>query len=554
MRARFQDRHPSCSTRFTIMLLAVSLIAVTVTFAPRVSADEPSAFAALFDETQAITLFAFDNESIPFTQALKLQMRSPERHSQNPVVTRGPSGSVDSWAVQFYGSVIREGGRYRMWYVAAGDDRLNRKVPRSSPWRVAYAESDDGIHWEKPKLGLVSYNGNTDNNLVLLEPRLGVVNVKVLLDSDDPDPARRYKMGAHVWFPRNDVRLGTLATYVSPDGLRWTAVNELRTQDAELSPESLLLPGLHFEPVGGLYKWDGLFHLAGQNAITAARPYHGRVVRHFVSGDFIHWAEESAVGFVRVQQHELLGPGRSREGEQNHEGLSIWNRNNVLLGIAGRWHGGKEWKDVTVDLGFVLSNDGLNFREPMHEWTFLQRGADDQWDSGGLLQGQGFENIGDQTLIYYGAWDPRNWEGSPPRGGIGIATLPRDRFGDLVIDETTLGAGNYQLPKITSSLMTKSLTVSDLQHDRLFVNVDGLNDGASLTVELLNHDLEPISGYSGTAAAIVSENGYQVPVRWNGSEMLPADVERFRIRITFLGTAANSPRLSAIYLVNESRI
>ncbi|MCA9049053.1 MAG: hypothetical protein KDA89_10025 [Planctomycetaceae bacterium] len=521
------------------------------------TADERPANQTLpFDETRAVTLFAFDDVSIPFTQGLKLQMRSPERHPQNPVLTRGPAGSADSWAVQFYGSVIHDRGRYRMWYVAAGDDRLDATVPRSSPWRVAYAESDDGVHWVKPNLGLVSSNGTTNNNLVHLDPRLGTVNVKVLMDPDDPDPQRRYKMGAHVWFPKNNMRLGTLATYASADGLNWKTLTEIpstaaETTAAELPPESLLLPGLHFEPVGGLYKWDGLFHLAGQNAIAAARPYHGRVVRHFVSGDFVRWAEESAVGFVRVQQHELLGPGRSREGEQNHEGLSVWNRGNVLLGVSGRWHGGKEWTDVTVDLGFVLSNDGLHFREPLHEWTFLQRGEDDQWDAGGVLQGQGFENIGNQTFIYYGAWDPRNWEGSPPRGGVGIATLPRDRFGDLVIDETTLGKGNYQLPKITSSLMTNSIRADDLRSGRMFVNVAGLNDSAYLKAELLTHNLQPIPGFSESAAAVIRENGFQVPVSWNTGAKLPDDVNRFRIRITFVGSENNSPRLSAIYLVAD---
>ncbi len=53
-----------------------------------------------FDETQAVTLFAFDDVSIPFTQNLKLQMHSPKRHPANPVVARGREGACDSWAVQ----------------------------------------------------------------------------------------------------------------------------------------------------------------------------------------------------------------------------------------------------------------------------------------------------------------------------------------------------------------------------------------------------------------------------------------------------------------------
>ena len=172
----------------------------------------------LFDETKAVTLFAFDDISIPLTQNLRLEMNSPDRHPDNPVVQRGQAGEPDSWAVQFYGSVIREGEKFRMWYVAVGADRLDPATPRSSPWRVAYAESEDGIHWVKPNLGLVQARGSRDNNLVLMEPRLGTVNLKVLRDPHDPDPERRYKMGAHVWFPKNDVRLGTLAPYASADG------------------------------------------------------------------------------------------------------------------------------------------------------------------------------------------------------------------------------------------------------------------------------------------------------------------------------------------------
>ena len=79
-------------------------------------------------------------------------------------------------------------------------------------------------------------------------------------------------------------------------------------------------------------------------------------------------------------QHTLLGPGRSLEGEQCHEGISVWNRRNILLGLVGFWHGAKEWKDITVDLGFVVSNDGRNFRQPVEERVFLKHGEDGAWD------------------------------------------------------------------------------------------------------------------------------------------------------------------------------
>ena len=77
-------------------ILSLVLLSVFVIVAARADED-------FFDETKGTTtLFSFDNVSIPFFQNLKLEMRSPVKHAKNPVVARGPDGSVDDWAVQFY--------------------------------------------------------------------------------------------------------------------------------------------------------------------------------------------------------------------------------------------------------------------------------------------------------------------------------------------------------------------------------------------------------------------------------------------------------------------
>ena len=529
----------------SIVAAAVGFIILSFT----ALADERSS-QKRFDETQAITLFAFDNVSIPYTQNLRLEMRTPQRHPDNPVLTRGPDDSVDSWAVQFYGSVIHdlERDKYRMWYVAVSkEERADKSLPRSAPWRVAYAESTDGIHWTKPNLGLVKSLGRTHNNLVNLDRDIGVLNVKVLHEPDDPDPQRRYKMAAHVWFPKNDVRLGTLATFISPDGLSWTMLQNVDPVGAQMPEAKTVLPPLHFEPVGGLYKWDGLYHVSGQNAILASRPFHGRVSRTFISGDFANWSQANAIQFVRSPQHKLLGPGKSRMGEQTHEGISVWNRGNVLIGVSGMWHGSKEWNDVTLDLGFVISNDGVHFREPAHEHIFLKRGTDGEWDQGGLLQAQGFANVGEETRIYYGAWDPRAWQKSPPRGGVGIMTLPRDRFADLVVDTKTQGSGNYQMEQAVSSFLTSSIELNSGPH-RFLLNADGLSKDAWLKIELLDHLLQPIPKYSGDDAAVVITGGFQSPVQWSRTQNLPEQSNRIRVRVTFEGPQKTNIRLSALYL------
>ncbi|MDZ4852500.1 MAG: hypothetical protein SGI77_24690 [Pirellulaceae bacterium] len=499
--------------------------------------------ADLFDESTSVTLFAFDQVSIPHSQNLRLEMRSPTKHAGNPVVQRGQPGTPDAMGVQFYGSVIRENGKFRMWYVAYDDDAENRVA--TSRWRAAYAESDNGVNWRKPDLGLVTYHGNKNNNLIRTEPSpLGFVNLKVLHEPEDPNPEHRYKISTHIYF-RHNSRLGSLAPFASKDGLDWKMLVDAKPVQAELLKDDLPLPAIHFEPSGGLYKWDGIYYACGQNAMNDVRAYHGRVTRMYRSPDFVNWSQTSSIGFVRDAQHTLLGSGRSLEGEQCHEGISVWNRGNVLLGVYGRWHGAKEWNDITVDLGFVVSNDGLQFREPSHEWTFLKLGEDGQWDQGGLLQGQGFENVGDQTWIYYGAWDPR--ARGAPRGGVGIATLPRDRFADLVVELKGKGPGDYQLPEITSQFVTASIPIKSKAY-QFYANASGLSDQATLKIELLSDHEQPLPDYSGVDAAIVRQDGYQSPILWRGTNLLQNLPERIRIRTTFEGERNTDIRFSALYV------
>lgn len=55
---------------------------------------------------------------------------------------------------------------------------------------LAYAESRDGVTWEKPHLGLVDFEGSTANNLIFRH----IQGTSVIYDEKDPDPARRYKL------------------------------------------------------------------------------------------------------------------------------------------------------------------------------------------------------------------------------------------------------------------------------------------------------------------------------------------------------------------------
>src|SRR6188768_70056 len=94
-------------------------------------------FKPVIDELRGQTLFAFDSVSIPFTRSLQLEMRTPQKYSGNPIVARGEKGEPDHWGVQFYGSVIRENEKFRMWYAAFDGARGESNEPNSAWWRLA---------------------------------------------------------------------------------------------------------------------------------------------------------------------------------------------------------------------------------------------------------------------------------------------------------------------------------------------------------------------------------------------------------------------------------
>ena len=534
--------------KFSILLRAFAVLWLALAVSCQSgepTVDRPEGVTVLVGSRPTVkeaSLFPFDNRSIPFTQNVGLELHPPRKYPGNPVLPRGPEGAPDEFGVQFYGSVVRHEGKFKLWYVAIGRDPFTvvekdmMWTPRVDiiplKWRAAYAESPDGIHWTRPALGLEEYGGSRDNNLVAMEPApLGVINLKVIHDPEDPDPSRQFKMSLHTWWHEDGKKgLGTLAPAVSGDGLRWRLAVPGTPRNGLLPKESTVIPTDHFEAAGGLYKWDGLFYASGQGA----RPVYavdswGRSVGTYRSPDFVRWEHTGTLSFSREGQHKKVPSG---SGEESHEGISVWNRGNVLLGLYGVWHGSPDWRGRTVDLGFVVSNDGVHFREPLTDFVFIRRGEDHEWDQGGLIQGQGFENVGEETCIWYGAWDPGSLE---PRGGVGLAKLERDRLGSFSVRDDSIPA----------AFMTAAIEVRGKA--KLWVNAEGVSEGATLRLELYDALERPLAGYSGEEAAVVTESGLRTPVSWPGGNGIPSMETPFKVKVSFEGAEVAGIRVYALY-------
>jgi hypothetical protein len=494
-------------------------------------------------------LFAFDDHSIPWKKNLKLTMVKPDKYPDNPVVRRGKNGSVDDWAVQFYGSVIYDQGKFRMWYVSADETGLEliKKGKGFSGLRPAYAESSDGINWVKPNLGLVQYKGGKDNNLVKIDPAEaaegGGIHLIVFHEPNDPNPAKRYKMlltvAAQLGTGEGRGKGSTSITLFSKDGLSWKAETPLHFENGFLIEKDLMLPPINFEQ-GGLYKWNDLYYLPGQVfSPTVWQPdgkLVGRTMTILRSRDMVTWDSLLSYSFIRNGMNgKIVTVG---EGEEAHITSSIWNRGNVLLGIYGIWHGAAKWQERSMDLGLMLSNDGIVYREPIADYVLIPRGEEGEWDQGGLIQGQAFANVDDKTYIWYGSWDMKK-PSYPPRGGVGLVTLRRDGFAYLSAKNRDEEA-NFE----TRIINKPEIGIGGF---KLFINIEGVNEENPVKVEILDHTGIPIQGYSGEEAAYVSKSGLYQQIRWKGGATTKIDKD-FSIKVSY--PVGKNVRIYAIYLEN----
>jgi hypothetical protein len=432
-------------------------------------------------------------------------------------------------------------------------------------WRpMCYAESDDGIHWTKPELGLVEFNGNKKNNICLIQPAgsaLARVDdfLTVVYEPDDPDPSRRFKAAYIAHIPQAEFKgirpfapthriICAMVCATSADGLTWRVVGDRPSVNENLE-------------VSGLYKFGNFYYATGQQMTPWAwmpdGSDSGRMMAVYRSADFEHWSDAKALGFARPGQWPAQPasgeqpvrvnwpPASSMTaqrapGQQTHMGAGLWNRGNVLVGLYGMWQDGPAERPkgelhlygTRIALGLITSNDGVHFREPVPDFKVIARGGEKEWDSIGLLQGHAFENVGERTYIWYAHWDCE-FKGRPQE--VGLAFLRRDGFGYLARRHKEL-PGSF----VTCPIRTEG------KKAELIVNVEGASSEHPLKVELLDEFARPIPGYSGADAAKITGAGTRQEVVWPKSGRAEFSLKsRFALKVDF--PSGGDARVYAVY-------
>ena len=389
------------------------------------------------------------------------------KHPNNPLFVADKPW--EGLSVLLYGAVVREPetGRFRMWYLAWG-----KHV--GQPSFICYAESDDGLAWTKPDLGLHEFKGSKDNNIVI--PNV-TSNTTVIFDPHDPDFARRYKAV---------IRAGGTHAYTSPDGLHWRDHGVIMNQCYDST-------SVHWDPVGE--KW-----------VASVKIFRdGKRARGYAeSADFFHWSDTYFMATVDDQDAP----------DDQIYAMTIFRYESVYLGMLRMLHVETDMVDIQLSSSRNARRWDRLLREPFVPCS-PEKGT---WDYGNNAPStEAPIRVGDELWLYYSGRSTTHGE-TPNTGAIGLATLRLDGF-------VSMDAGPDG-----GTLTTKPLK---LQGNTLCINTDA--DGGRVSVEILDASGKPLPAFAADQAVPVAEDSVRIPVHWRGradlSEIHDQIVQlRFRLK------------------------
>jgi len=420
--------------------------------------------------------------------------REPQQAAKDP---RNPLLTVDRpWEhgnITLYGSVAKVAGRpFQLWYTV---------IEPNWHFHLAYAESEDGIHWTKPELDIYHFEGHR-TNIVFTENPHGAA---VIYDDADPRLDWKYKLvcGAS---PTSFVY-----AYHSEDGIHW------------LPATSEPIIGNHPDcPMALLRRPDGTY--AAHHRV----PGGGRRIGRSESSDFLQWRGGRIVlepGPGDPPQFQMYGMGATAYGD--YEIGTLWDYYTDLDDVSpGKMHGYQECE-------FTYSRNGLTWHRPASHQPMIPHGLPGAWDAGNLQAASAPIFLEDEIRYYYAASNVRHaprWELTPGSYGIGMARLKPDRF-------LALKAG-----PVPAELYTR---VFQLQAPEIRINADIAVDGRA-QVELLDAECRPISGFELTNCMPIAGDSLGHRVSWRGNPD-PAAILNRHIRFRLQAIRA---KLYAVWMPN----
>jgi hypothetical protein len=455
-----------------------------------------------------------DDHLIERMDGLTRTLHQPVDVATNPVIE--PEQPWEHRRIP-YGSVIYSAPekKFRCWYLGMNiydsrpgfrGYRKEHHIPIHEAASICYAESDDGIHWRKPVLGLHEFRGSKKNNIVLPCPGTHFDSTSVIHTPHNPEHPWKLISFIGLWPYQKeliekrwgDTKFGITRhghyAWSSRDGIRWSPMNDgkpvLRAHDRSM------------------FWWDSRQKLY----VAAAKSNHQgkRAQRYAWSRDAINWTITK--DFIH------LADERDHPGDQA-EAAYGFNYANQYLGFS-ELRRERQGEATKINWELLSSRDGRHWERPLRQ-PFFPDAAPDTWRYQVLkiFANPPIERDGHLLIYYSGKTGLVPVEtGYEAFQALCVATLRKDGF-------VSLDAG----PK-PGELLTKPFVSPG---NRLHLNLE-LSAGGSAAVEVQDQTGIPFPGYSLKDCNLIRTGRIGVPVKWTpGARLaLPANQPiRLRIKI-----------------------
>ena len=314
-----------------------------------------------------------DNMLVASVQDATRRWHAPQRYQDGPLFTEDRPWEHRLW-IAYYGSttLIRdpEDGLFKCWYQDQEGDPRKGESPGSRPpanfsmrATLLYAQSSDGVHWEKPELD-VSAIGGRRTNIVLGGGDFGDAHAMTVVRDPYPlRPEERFRgMLRRIWF-EGEVRNRVTTAVHSPDGIHWSMYPERPTFGSRGgSPGDVNI--LWYDEHSREFVVNIRAHIGGlPGAVNLRHPYraHGflhpyqphdplsqnkRRVWQSRSHDFIHWSEPLLIavpdddedgldeGYYGLSQFRIGPPAPGHGGPVPQGGTTPWRCNSCRAATA----------------------------------------------------------------------------------------------------------------------------------------------------------------------------------------------------------------------------
>lgn len=458
---------------------------------------------------------------------------NPPYQTGEEIVTRDtwweqkPGGMIGG-----YSTIMRDNATFRLWYQF--DHRYEPWTNASGAGQsVLYAESEDGVRFNKPALGLHEFYGGTENNVVI--------------------PG--YVQGGHVWIDPNapaEQRYrsqgngqGHIPFYGSPDGIHWQETHRVVLESAITGSRKVDgRTNIHWDVELGRYvMFTRLFYPAAKETPKGSGIYRGhRAVRRLESDDLVHWDNERLVlthDDIDLDAHSVDLPDQPPV-DYNYATVFRYPDEHGLwfMLVTCYWH----WYDrrpegIVLNSGYnlgpnandirlLVSTDGEQFDWLGNRAPFLRLGPEGRFDSR-MLQEMAYPiPVGDELWLYYAG---RNVEHGPPPSNIPdpAALEPKEAISRAIMRLD--GFVSADVEYTGGELITSPLV---FEGDRLLLNLD-TSGGGEIKVELQDEKGGPVEGYTLKDARPLNGNAVDMPARWNGGSNVDALAGR-PVRLRFV--------------------